>query len=76
MQDPYGSEFAKCIRYSGGVVAVALGLQIILSLFSLFGWFGRLILLLLILAALVGAYFLNDMVIAPYLASQVKLAGS
>jgi hypothetical protein len=73
MSDPYGSQFAKSIKYSGIVVAVALGLQIIMSLFSLFGWFGRLVLVLLIAAALVGAYFLNDMVIAPYLAAQARI---
>lgn len=74
MPDPYGTEFAKCIIYSGGVAGAALGLQIILSLFSLFGWFGRLIVLLLLLLALGGAYYLNDQVIAPYLASEAKLA--
>ena len=55
---------------------MALALQILLSLFSLFGWFGRFVLLLLIAAALVGAYYLNDLVIVPYLATQAKLAGS
>jgi hypothetical protein len=70
---PYGPEFASCIRFSGMVVAGALGLQIILSLFSLFGWFGRFVLLLLFLLAAVGAYYLNDLVIGPYLVQQAKL---
>jgi hypothetical protein len=75
LQDPYGSEFAKAIRYSGVVVAVGLGLQIILGLFSLFGWFGRVMLVLAIAAAAVGAYYVNDLYIAPYLAQQAKLSG-
>ena len=57
------------------VVATGLGLQIILSLFSLFGWVGRLLLLLAIAAAAVGAYYVNDLYIAPYLAQQAKLSG-
>jgi hypothetical protein len=75
LQDPYGSVFAKCIMYSGGVVAVALGLQILLSLFSLFGWFGRVVLVLLILLLLAGGYFLHTPVlevVAPDLVPKVK----
>jgi hypothetical protein len=75
LQDPWGSEFAKGIRYTGMVVAAGLGLQIILSLFSLFGWFGRFVLVLLMAAALVGAYYLNDQYIGPYLAQQARLSG-
>jgi len=75
LQDPWGSEFARGIRYTGMVVAGGLGLQIILSLFSLFGWFGRFVLVLLMAAALVGAYYVNDQYIGPYLAQQAKLSG-
>jgi hypothetical protein len=75
LQDPWGPEFARGIRYTGMVVAGGLGLQIILSLFSLFGWFGRVVLVVLMAAALVGAYYVNDQYIGPYLAQQAKLSG-
>jgi hypothetical protein len=75
LQDPWGPEFARGIRYTGMVVAAGLGLQIILSLFSLFGWFGRFLLVLAIAAALVGAYYVNDQYLGPYLAQQAKLSG-
>jgi hypothetical protein len=55
LEAPYGPEFARSIVISGGVVAVGLCLQIVLSLFSLFGKAGKLVLVLLLVGALAGA---------------------
>jgi hypothetical protein len=70
-----GENFAKCIRFSGAVVGGALALQIVLGLFSLFGWTGRVVLVLLMVAAGAGGYYVYDWAIAPYLAEQAKLVG-
>jgi hypothetical protein len=70
LDKPYGPEFARAIIVSGGVVAAGLGLQIVLSLFSLFGKTGRLVLVLLLGGALAGAYVVKDRVIDPYLAKE------
>ncbi len=75
LPDPNGTRFAECIYYTGPVIGAALGLQIILGLFSLFGWFGRVVLVLLILLFLAGAYFLHTPVlevVAPDLVPKVK----
>jgi hypothetical protein len=59
---PQGPQFAKAIIISGGVVGASLAAQILLSLFNMFGWMGRLVLILAILAALGGGYFAKDVV--------------
>jgi hypothetical protein len=51
---PLGPQFASAIRVSGGVVAMCLVLQIVLSLYHLFGKFGKFVLTVVILAALAG----------------------
>lgn len=65
-----GEMFARLIPVSGTVVAVGLGLQIILSLYSLFGRFGKVILTLLIVAAALGAYQAKILYLDPYLAAE------
>ena len=67
LEAPYGPMFAQFIPVSGGIVAVALGLQILLTLFALFGKVGRVILVLLILATGAGAGIAFQQVIDPYL---------
>jgi hypothetical protein len=62
--------FTQVIMVTGGIVAGSLFLQIILSLFNLFGRVGKLNLLLLIVAATVGAFVLKEQVIDPYLARE------
>ncbi len=58
-----GEMFARFIPISGGIVALGLGLQILLTLWSLFGYLGRLVLLLLVLAAGFGAFQLKGPVL-------------
>ena len=76
LQDPYGTIFAKCIIFSGGIAGLALALQIILGLFSLFGWFGRFVVFLLLLAAAAGGGALYYYVLGPYIEAGKVLAGS
>src|SRR5262249_30561489 len=45
---PLGAKLAEFIPITGAVVGAAVGLQILLSLFGLFGWWGRVIMLILI----------------------------
>lgn len=62
--------FARAIVLTGGAVATGLFLQVVLSLFDLFGRLGRLVLVLLILAGGVGGYVVKEQVITPYLAKE------
>lgn len=71
---PLGEMFALVIPVSGGVVGASLGLQIILGLFSLFGWFGRFVLVLLIAGAGAGGYVAKEQVIDPYLQTEKPAA--
>jgi hypothetical protein len=48
--------FADGIIIAGGVVAAGLMLHIVLSLFSMYGWLGKVVLLLLLVAAGFGAW--------------------
>jgi hypothetical protein len=70
MDEPYGPEFARAIVISGAVVGAAVGLQIVLSLFNLFGKGGKLLLILLFAAAAYGGYVAQERVIAPYIAKE------
>jgi hypothetical protein len=70
MDEPYGSKFASAIPISGAVVAGSLGLQIVFTLFRLFGRTGNLILLVLIGLAAGGGYGLKQKIIDPYLAQE------
>jgi hypothetical protein len=67
---PHGPLFATLIPVSGGVVAVSLLLQILLSLFDLFGKGGKAVLLLLALAAGAGGFVVKEKVIDPHLAKE------
>jgi hypothetical protein len=64
---PAGEYFAMTIVLTGGLVAVGLVLQIVLSLFNMYDWSGKIALLVLFALAGVGGYFVNDLVIQPYL---------
>jgi hypothetical protein len=65
-----GPMFAQLIPVSGGVVAIALGLQILLTLFDLFSRSGKYVLLFLIVITVGGGYPMKERVIDKYLASE------
>lgn len=62
--------FANVIMFTGGLVAVGLLLQIALSLFDLFGKFGKSALVVLFLVGALGGYVIKDRVIDPCLARE------
>ncbi len=70
LPEPHGPMFARCIVYSGAVVAVGLLLHIVLSLFNLFRVKGWLILILLFAAAGYGGYVAKNEVIDPFIAQE------
>jgi hypothetical protein len=76
MDAPHGPLFATLIPVSGGVVALSLMLQILLSLWDLFGKGGRAVLLLLVLAAGGGAFVVKEKVIDPYMAKEKAAVSS
>jgi hypothetical protein len=65
--DPF---FARAIVFTGGIVALALFLQITLSLFHLFGRAGKVTLFVLLLGTGMGGYVVKEQVIDPYLARE------
>ena len=68
--------YARAIVYTGGVVALGVFLQITLSLFNMFGKYGRLVMIVLLLAACLGGYVVKDRVIDPYLLREAVSATS
>jgi hypothetical protein len=70
LPEPQGPMFARCIVYSGAVVAVGLLLHIVLSLFNLFRVKGWLILVLLFAAAGYAGHEAKMRVIDPFIAQE------
>jgi hypothetical protein len=70
LPEPQGPMFARCIVYSGAVVAIGLLLHIVLSLFNLFRVKGWLILVLLFAAAGYVGYETKMRVIDPFIAQE------
>jgi hypothetical protein len=70
LDEPYGALFARGIPITGAIVAAGLGLQILLTLFTLFGRAGKLLLVVLLVAAIGGGIGLKQKVIDPYLAGE------
>jgi hypothetical protein len=62
--------YGKAIVYTGCAVALGLFLQIILSLFNLFGKTGKLVLIVMILSACLGGYVIKERWIDTYLAKE------
>jgi hypothetical protein len=62
--------FAKAIWVTGGIVAVGLFLQLTLSLFNMFGRWGKAMLIVMALAACTGGYVVKTQVIDPYLSTE------
>jgi hypothetical protein len=70
LQPPAGPYFALAIMGTGTVVGIGLILQIVLSLWDLYGRTGRLILILLFVAAATGFGLAFDKVISPQLQAE------
>src|SRR5262249_9793355 len=70
LEGSWGVYFALSIRVTGGIVGVGLMVQIILSLFNMYGARGKTVLLLLFLALGAGGFVFNDRVIQPRLAQE------
>lgn len=73
VEAPYGPLFASWIPITGAIVGASLGLQILLSLFDLFGKGGKVVLVLLMLAAGGAGYVVKDKVVDPFLANKKAL---
>jgi hypothetical protein len=65
-----GPYFASAILFTGGVVGVGLGVQIVATLFDLFGKKGRVVLVLLFLAVGAGFGVLYTQAIGPALEAE------
>jgi hypothetical protein len=66
----YGPYFAQTIVFTGGIVGSFLGLQIVLSLFNMYGRAGKAVLVLLFLTAAAGFAVLGTQVIEPALKAE------
>lgn len=66
-----GPMFAQTIMVTGGLVAFGLVVQVVGSLFNMFGWVGKALVLLLLVAAVLGLGGLYVNVVAPYLQAEV-----
>jgi mono/diheme cytochrome c family protein len=62
-----GETFASTIPITGGVVALGLVAQILISVFDMYDWKGRFVLLLLFLGAGAGSGFVLHRVVQPWL---------
>jgi cytochrome c553 len=72
---PLGEQFALAIPITGAIVGIGLMLQIVLTLFHLFGALGRLLLLLIFAAGAYGGWIAKEKVVDPFLkerSEQVK----
>jgi hypothetical protein len=58
--------YAQAVIVSGAAVGLGVALQILLSLFSMFGRAGKLVVVLLLLSGCVGGLVVKDRVIDPY----------
>ncbi len=73
LEDPYGTMFASMIPMTGAVLAVSLLLQIVLSLFSMFGNLGKVLLVLLFIAAGAGGYVAKERYIDPHILHEKEM---
>jgi mono/diheme cytochrome c family protein len=65
-----GETFASIIPLTGGVVALGLVVQILISVFDMYDWTGRFVLVLLFLGAGAGGGFLLQHLIHPWLENE------
>ena len=73
LEEPYGPMFARLIPVTGAVLAVSLLLQIVLSLFSMYGKVGKVFLLLLFVGAGAGGYVVKERYIDPHILHEKKM---
>jgi hypothetical protein len=73
--DGIGPYFAISIIGTGGIVGLGLALQIVLSLFNMYGSFGKTVLVALFLGAGATGYVVYDKVLVPELAAEKQEAG-
>jgi hypothetical protein len=71
---PLGEQFAMAIVITGGIVGAGLALQIVLSLFDMYDWAGRVVLVLLFVLAGVGGAYVYQTVIVKHLADEKTTA--
>jgi hypothetical protein len=74
LDGPTGEMFARAIPILGMVVGGGLGAQIVLTLFHLFGAFGRVVLVLVFAVGGYGAYVAKEKVIDPFLDAKAEEA--
>jgi hypothetical protein len=68
--------FAQAIIVTGGIVGASLFVQIVGSLFNLFGRTGKIVLILLILAGGAGGYVVKQRLIDPYIQAETLKGAS
>ncbi|MBX7106536.1 MAG: hypothetical protein K1X57_20845, partial [Gemmataceae bacterium] len=69
---PTGEQFARAIPLTGAVVGGGLALQIVLTLFHLFGALGKLLLVVLFAAAGFAGLVAKEKVVEPYLKAKAE----
>jgi hypothetical protein len=67
IEGPTGVLFARVVLVMGGFVGMGLAMQIVLSLFDLFGSKGKALLVVLLIAAGLGVWILKQQVVDPQL---------
>jgi hypothetical protein len=76
LDPPAGPYFALAIMVTGGIVGLGLVLQILLSLWDMYGRTGRVVLAVLFLAGLCGFGLAFEKVIGPQLQAEKVAAGA
>ena len=72
LEGPLGEHFALAIVWTGGIVGAGLAIQIVLTLFHLFGTAGRCVLVVLFVLAGAGLGVLKQYVMDPHLARRSR----
>jgi multisubunit Na+/H+ antiporter MnhG subunit len=73
LDNPYGALFAQSVSVTGGIVGLCLGLQIVLTLFSLFRTMGgKVVIVVLLLLAMLAGWQLFNGPIKTHLAAEVN----
>jgi hypothetical protein len=76
MPSPSGEMFGQAVAFTGGLVALGLFVQVVGSLWDLFGKTGKVVVIALLLAAAALSALLHFQVIEPFLRSEKAAASS